>query len=193
MTITFTTPRYSNVQNVHNRIVGNLLTGSFHVPHYYDCTYQVRIKIECAFGMLVNRWGILRKAMPAGIGLKKTGSLVMCLCRLHNFCIEHNATLNPLDNSGTANIAPALAIDNVDIRAHRGLPYDVDLEPPEALLGGGEHFDDVTRNARREMQARAKKKSDNGMLPREALHNQVRLLGLKRPMPKQWEKPAKSA
>ena len=32
---------------------------------------QLRIKIECAFGMLVNRWGTLRRAMSATIGLKK--------------------------------------------------------------------------------------------------------------------------
>jgi DDE superfamily endonuclease len=50
---------------------------------------QVRIKIECAFGMLVVRWGLLpHAALPASMGLKKTTALVLCLCRLHNYCID---------------------------------------------------------------------------------------------------------
>ena len=32
---------------------------------------QVRINIECAFGILVHRFGILRKAIPIGIDVKK--------------------------------------------------------------------------------------------------------------------------
>ena len=54
---------------------------------------QVRISIECAFGMLVNRWGILRRALPATFGIRKTGSLTHCLCRLHNYCINQNASV----------------------------------------------------------------------------------------------------
>ena len=46
---------------------------------------QLRIRIECAFGMLVQRWGILRMAMPMGITVKKTIALVNCLAKLHNF------------------------------------------------------------------------------------------------------------
>ncbi|EJK67522.1 hypothetical protein THAOC_11427, partial [Thalassiosira oceanica] len=48
---------------------------------------QVRINIECAFGMLVHRWGILRRAIPMGIDVNKTTRLVLALCKLHNFCI----------------------------------------------------------------------------------------------------------
>ena len=51
---------------------------------------QVRINIECAFGMLVHRWGILRKAIPMNISLTRTNALVMALCKLHNFCIDQN-------------------------------------------------------------------------------------------------------
>ena len=48
---------------------------------------QVRINIECAFGMLVHRWGILRKPIPMNISVKKTTRLVLALCKLHNYCI----------------------------------------------------------------------------------------------------------
>lgn len=59
---------------------------------------QLRIKIECAFGMLVGRWGIMRKALPATMGLRKTTALVLALCKLHNFCI--NERLEFLDPNG---------------------------------------------------------------------------------------------
>jgi len=48
---------------------------------------QIRINIECAFGKLVHCWGILLKAIPVNITVKKTTSLVLALCKLHNFCI----------------------------------------------------------------------------------------------------------
>ena len=51
---------------------------------------SLRIRIECAFGMLVNRWGILRRPIPSQITLPKVTSMVMCLCSLHNWCIENN-------------------------------------------------------------------------------------------------------
>jgi hypothetical protein len=37
---------------------------------------QVRITIECAFGKLVQRWGILRMAMPRGITIQRTIAMV---------------------------------------------------------------------------------------------------------------------
>ena len=53
----------------------------------YNCYLsQLRVTIECAFGVLVNRWSILRR--PLCFNLERIGPLVMCLCRLHNFCIQ---------------------------------------------------------------------------------------------------------
>jgi hypothetical protein len=48
---------------------------------------QLRIRVECAFGMLVGRWGILRSAIPQNISLTRTIALVHALAKLHNFCI----------------------------------------------------------------------------------------------------------
>ena len=45
---------------------------------------QLRIRVECAFGMLVQRWSMLRTIMPLGI----TIALLSTLARLHNFCIN---------------------------------------------------------------------------------------------------------
>lgn len=42
---------------------------------------QVRINIECTFGIFVNRWAILRKALPARMSIKQwTALLTMALC-----------------------------------------------------------------------------------------------------------------
>ena len=45
------------------------------------------INIECAFGILVHRWGILRKPMPVNLTIEKISSLVLALCKLHNFAL----------------------------------------------------------------------------------------------------------
>jgi hypothetical protein len=37
---------------------------------------QLRINIECAFGMLTRRWGILRRPLPVVMGIKKQKLLV---------------------------------------------------------------------------------------------------------------------
>ena len=37
---------------------------------------QVRIRIECAFGMMVHCWGILRMAMPKGLGIVRIIAMV---------------------------------------------------------------------------------------------------------------------
>ena len=53
----------------------------------YYCS-QLRIIIECAFGILVQRWGILRR--PLLCKFQRIPALVTALCRLHNFCIDHS-------------------------------------------------------------------------------------------------------
>ncbi len=49
---------------------------------------QLRIRVECAFGMLVHCWGILRSAISNGITIQKTVALVNALVKLHNYCID---------------------------------------------------------------------------------------------------------
>ena len=52
---------------------------------------QLQITIECAFGKFVQRWGgILRKPIAQKIEVSKIASLVLCLCKVHNFCINEN-------------------------------------------------------------------------------------------------------
>lgn len=54
----------------------------------YNCYHlQVQSKIECVFGMMVQRWGILRMAMPRVLGIVQIIALLNSLAKLHNFSI----------------------------------------------------------------------------------------------------------
>lgn len=72
---------------------------------------SLRINIECAFGMLVHCWGMLRKAIPMNITVQKTTSLLMCLCKLHNYCLAQSETI----------VCP-LSEDVMNIRMDGGFP-----------------------------------------------------------------------
>ncbi len=50
---------------------------------------QLRIRIEMAFGRLVNKWRIFKR--PLRVKLKTAGKVIMCATRLHNFCIDERA------------------------------------------------------------------------------------------------------
>lgn len=135
---------------------------------------QLRINIECAFGMFVGRWGILRRALPKTMGLKKTIALVFCLCRLHNFCIDHRGT--------TLRICAPLPADSAEIIANGGLQME-GAEGPEELLHGGEHNDDHSKRYRQEF-------GRTGHGDRDALRDSVlrhiEKHGFERPTPKAW-------
>ena len=151
---------------------------------------QIQINIECSFGMLVGRWGILRRALPARMGMSKITSLVMCLCRLHNFCInERIQATESGSGDGTVNgVPPLLLEDEVEITANGGIPLErnsLNNASPEQLLHGGEHFDEFSRSSRRHLERQARLDVD-GELPRETLLYQVAATGLRRPTPTGW-------
>jgi DDE superfamily endonuclease len=47
---------------------------------------QLRIRIEMAFGLMVKKWAILSR--PLSIKLKNIKRLILCIAKLHNFCIN---------------------------------------------------------------------------------------------------------
>ena len=74
-----------------------VLSGVKEAYNFYHS--KIRINIECAFGMLVNRWGILRAPIALNIDLAKTTAIVRALCCRHNHLIdvsENTAILYPL-------------------------------------------------------------------------------------------------
>jgi hypothetical protein len=122
---------------------------------------QLRVKIECAFGMLVNKFAILCQALPASISLQKLTAMTMAFCRIHNFCIKKRI-----------GEAPSLARDSVEVESNGGIPMvcrpvndnppeclrpgEEHYDSPEQLLHGREHFDDVTAIHRQHMTCHAR-------------------------------------
>jgi hypothetical protein len=47
---------------------------------------QLRIRIEMAFGLMVQKWGILCRSLR--IKIRKVKRLIMAIARLHNYCIN---------------------------------------------------------------------------------------------------------
>jgi hypothetical protein len=130
---------------------------------------QLRIRVECAFGMFTERWSILRSAIPRQITIRKTISLVHALAKLHNFCIDIQdvAPLTLLDgdsNNIVNNINGSVPLEQTD---------DIDVARPLQLLGGGDHFDDHPRELRRNQ--------TGAELPRQILLEKVVESHLRRP------------
>jgi DDE superfamily endonuclease len=124
---------------------------------------NVRINIECAFGMLVHRWAFLRKAAPMNISVGKLTSLVMCLGKLHNFLIDERESK-----------ALALTAQNeLDLRFNNAMNVNVrgDNMIPAAFLSGGHHFDDATGEHRRATQCARADIPVGDELPRERMLN----------------------
>ena len=113
---------------------------------------RVRKDVECAFGILVHRWGCLRKAIPVNISIYKTAQLVRSLCMLHNFCIDKQEEFAQSASAG----------DELSGLSAGGFLQRNPTDRPDQLIDSGHHFDDVGRNQRREYERR-------GDLPREYL------------------------
>jgi DDE superfamily endonuclease len=152
-----------------------------------------RITIECAFGMLVHRWGILCKPLSGTLPIAKVTAMVRCLCRLHNYCVNERIARREIrtfdkDYSEQENddVADHTESDLVNIVLGGGSSlvhednhgFDV-----EGLLHGGEHFDDVSRNVR----VSRRKLSDCTILPREIMCESVARQDLRRPTPVKWQ------
>ena len=144
---------------------------------------QLRIRIECAFGMLTKRWAILRSAIPVGVTVAKTVALVLALAKLHNYCIEEDCHVTP-DLSYTAN-------DEWNIELNGGVPLvaaatDDGHVIPQQLINGGNHFDDLGgANGRYNRQRRYNYASETTRvpLPRDQLHSYIASIGVTRPTP----------
>ena len=145
---------------------------------------QLRINIECSFGILVARWGILRRALSSNFTVKKIVELVECLCRLHNYIIdsENEPELPGLslaeDNLSTI-VLGGFSIEPQN--GGNGTESETVLLPTE-ILHGGEHFDDVDRS----MRERIDGMNRNDELPRETMLAHVLAQDLRRPRPRSY-------
>lgn len=60
--------------------------------NYYQSS--ARIEIECAFGLLCRRWGILWRPLPSE-RLARTTRIITACAKLHNWCIDHGDSTGP--------------------------------------------------------------------------------------------------
>jgi len=131
---------------------------------------QLRITVECAFGILVWRWGFLRKQAPQEYSVAKIIATVSCLCRLHNFLIDVGEDQSPI---------PVAAEDDWHMAVGGAVifTYRNGVRIPAQLMDGGHHFDDdLTR------QRRGRRVSQLGdMLPREAMKAHLEGKPMRRP------------
>ena len=96
---------------------------------------QVRICVECAFGMLVHRWAILQSPMPVNIPLRKVTALTYCLCKLHNYCTNENEQKHHEKTK----------IDAFYTSVNGSVSMETDADGnqlPKEIVNGGEHSDD---------------------------------------------------
>jgi hypothetical protein len=133
---------------------------------------QLRIRVECAFGMLTERWAILRSPMPRRLPLRKVIMMVLALVRLHNFCIdkvdEENIAEQPSGDVFRQAAVGTVPLVN-DSRMRRA---GVTNTTPRELIGGGHHYLDYDRSLRRRRQ---------DCTPQAMMLRQVAELGVTRP------------
>ena len=146
--------------------------GSVDAYNFYHS--QLRIRVECAFGMLTERWAILRTAIPRNTPVRKTIAIVCALAKLHNFCIEQ------VDEE-CHTIPPEMSVDSIRHEILGAVPLVLDGSHDQAvpiqLIGAGHHLDDYPRNNRR---AHARQFQGH-VLPRERLLQLIQEIGYTRP------------
>ena len=159
---------YLNTPYMATPYVGHVAEG--HDAYNFHMS-QLCIRVECAFGILTSRWGLLRKAMPKNLSVQKIIATVGCLCRLHNYCIDRT------DNE----ILPQTIADQWRSEFHGVVPLEdrrgADVPVPRQLIGGGNHFDDANRSLRRAHD----RQYQGTLLPRERMRAEVESKGLRRP------------
>ncbi len=125
----------------------NVSNGSRDSYNYYHS--QLRICVECAFGMFTNCWSILRAPLPIGLYIMRSIALVNALADLHNLCI------NRRDNA--VSISPCDRY-NMFTNPNGYVPLEDDectnIHLPAQMMGGGYHFDDVNRGFRQNQMQR---------------------------------------
>jgi hypothetical protein len=152
---------------------------------------QLRIRIECTFGMLTHRWAILRSAIPMNVTVRKTVALVCALTKLHNFCVDSTNDNNRVPSSTASDQWRSEMSGSVPLvqTADSESNHDVD---PQQLMNGGHHFDDIGGQSgryNRQRQYNYVSRSQGLVLPRDMLHSSVAEAGLTRPSVQQLAPP----
>ncbi len=69
---------------------------------------QCRIRVEMAFGMMVNRFGVLRS--PLRVSILNIGPLMQSIARLHNFLLNENNEYDPHQRQPSQDMPPSTSL-----------------------------------------------------------------------------------
>ncbi len=142
---------------------------------------QLRINIECCFGMLVHRFGCLRKPMPTNFTIAKISSLVLALCKLHNFLIDARDETPKAVEKDTFNISMSggMQLQGVDDSDNGSnfWTYNAERDRVDGLLDGGDYVEQGHHELRRPA---GRRRQD---LPIHKMLNCIESNGYKRPKP----------
>jgi hypothetical protein len=95
-------------------------------PHF-----QLRDQIDASFSALLQRWALLRRPLPAHLGHDKAESLILAICKLHNYCLQDTELM------------PPLLADDVVFGILNGAVLLDEYFRPAALLAARRNRDDV--------------------------------------------------
>jgi hypothetical protein len=82
---------YRGCRQILTPFVGSRITATESIFSFYHSS--LRMVVECAFGMLVNRWAILQR--PLKVPLKKAPRIIECCMCLHNVLVDGMSPLSP--------------------------------------------------------------------------------------------------
>jgi hypothetical protein len=117
-------PAYTSTESMLVAFSGQNLHLSYPYKEVFNFYHsQLRIYIECTFGIFVRRWGILWSAM--GYDLDFQCEIIHALCRLHNFCIQQK---QPILNRHSLNKEPVLIDGRLADPSWRSEVEPVELE-----------------------------------------------------------------
>jgi hypothetical protein len=80
-----------------------------------------RMAIECAFGMLVRRFGVFWR--PLGVKFKRRAPLIGATIRLHNYCINRRIGIELRERNGQSEIQPHVWMPTPNFDSN-GAPVD---------------------------------------------------------------------
>jgi hypothetical protein len=126
---------------------------------------STRMPIECAFGILVRRWGVLWR--PLSVRFDRRAPLIGACMRLHNLCIDERITEETCFKNGLGEVQPG--------RWERVPKFDREGRPVEYLDTAAANAPPPEPRMRRAVAA------DAGKRRQEALAQAIRNAGIARP------------
>jgi hypothetical protein len=94
---------------------------------------QLRIHVEMAFGLLVNKWRLFKQ--PLQVRMSSSGQLIHTAFRLHNYCINMRLQENP-DDEALADTDLVHAVNHVQTALPKnGSPYSSLYDSSDPVQG----------------------------------------------------------